>query len=107
MARRDDLSAHLRQSAVHRQREAERLKCDYVGAERHFIGLLCVEEDNAFKILHELEYSTEDLIAAAERLARPIQDAPESAHGLTVTFELQRPYREMNKASQELGSEAV
>lgn len=107
MARRDDLSAFLRQSAVHRQREAEWLKCDYVGAEHHFIGLLRVEDGNAFKILRELGYSTEDLIAAAEEVARPAENAPESANGLPVTFELQRAYREMNKAAQELGSETV
>ncbi len=106
MARRD-LSALLRQSAIHRQREAERLKCDYVGAEHHLIGLLRVGEGNAFQILRALGYSIEDLIAAAEKVARPIEDAPASAHGLPVTFELQRAYREMNEAARELGGETV
>lgn len=107
MARRDDLSALLRQSAIHRQREAERLKCGYVGAEHHFIGLLRVEEGNAFRILRKLGYSIDGLVAAAEKVARPAEDPPASANGLPVTFELQRAYREMNDAAQKLGDEIV
>lgn len=107
MARRDDLSMLLRQSAVQRQREAIRLGCDYVGAEHHLIGLLRIEKSHAVKLLRRLGYSIEELIAAAEQLARPVEDPPESSDGLPVTFELQRAYRAMNEAAARLGHDTV
>jgi ATP-dependent Clp protease ATP-binding subunit ClpC len=107
MASRDDLSMLLRRSATQRQREAVHLKCDYVGAEHHMIALLRIEEGNAVTILRQLGHSIEDLIHAAERLARPVEDAPASAEGLPVTFELQRAYRVMNDVAAELGHDIV
>jgi ATP-dependent Clp protease ATP-binding subunit ClpC len=107
MARRKDLSILLRRSAIQRQREAVRLKCDYVGAEHHLMGLLRIEEGNAVAILRRLGHSIEDLIRAAEKLARPVEDAPTSAEGLPVTFELQRAYRVMNEVAAELGHDTV
>lgn len=106
MPRREDLSVPLRRSAVQRQREAIRLNCDYVGAEHHLIGLLRVEEGNAVAILRRLGHSV-DLIRTAEKLARPVEDAPTSAEGLPVTFELQRAYRVMSEVAAELGHDTV
>ena len=107
MARRKDLSIPLRRSAIRRQREAVRLRCDYVGAEHHLIGLLRIEEGNAVTILRRLGHSIEDLIRAAEKLARPVKDAPTSTEGLPVTFELQRAYRVMNAVAATFGHGTV
>ena len=107
MGRRSDLSSLVRKSAIERQGEAERLRCDYVGAEHQFISLLRVGESNAVKILRRLGYDIDELIAAAEQEARPVEDPPESAHGLEVTIELLHAYRKMNEVAAQFGSETV